>query len=253
MADTWFGNPGCPCCGAPSPPDTTPGCPCPDGPATIYVKSTRPDLNFGLFNDATLRWIATPSAYTFPPPNTIPSFGYFSDETFHEQSHNDEYRYYLSCDGTSYGLHRVFVTSFFGSPLLDVVRYSWIVGVRGNTCSPFYFLGGTVYPGGNPAGKVYLSAASGDWKIGQKYVAFKVWTGSSSNPIAGATVGLAGATATTDSQGLCAITVAQSASPRPYTVTKAGYSFGGGIVSGEAPVATEAQSVSVGVNMTVAP
>jgi hypothetical protein len=249
MAETWLFNPGRPCCVEPEPP-LTPGCPCPDGPGVIYMKSTRPDLNSELFQDATLRYIATPAPYA---PLLLGTHGYYSDEEFIERGHGDVYRYFLACDPAAYGLHRVFVESSFGSPLIDLRRYTWTAGVRGNTCDPFYYLGGTIYPGGNPAGKVYLSEFSGDWKLGSKWVVFNVFRGTAANPLDGVTVSLGGQSGVSDASGFVGLTIPQSATDRTWTATKAGYLPASGVLAGETPVATEAQGTTLPVNMTIAP
>ena len=71
--------------------------------------------------------------------------------------------------------------------------------------------------------------------------------------ISGATVTLAGQSGVTDATGFVGLTVPQSAALRPYTVTAPGYAPGAGSLAGEAPVATEAQSETVTVNLTPSP
>lgn len=244
-----FGWPGC-CCDTGPPTVPTPNCMCDEGPAVIYMKSTRPDLNSDIFKDDTITWQARPA---WASVLSISDPGYYGNVWFTEPGHGDQFIYHISCVGAETGLHRVFEHSFFagGGPLLDSVRYRWTASLAGNSCDPFYLLHGSIYSGGNPAGKVYLSAFAGDWKIGSKFVQFTVFN--STTPfarIAGATVTCDGVSETTNADGLAFLTLTQSASGRAFTVTAPGKTATGGTVAGSTPVATEAQTDGYNVPMS---
>ena len=82
---------------------------------------------------------------------------YLSTRTFTDNATNDQFWYYFTCYFNYYILTRVYVTSAYGSPYRDQIRYRWLVGLSGNTCSPFLLSKGAVYAGGDSSCVVTLT------------------------------------------------------------------------------------------------
>ena len=74
---------------------------------------------------------------------------YLSPGSFNDQN-GDSFRYFFTCNVGYYVISRVYVKSVLGSPFRDNYRYSWLVGLPGNQCSPFLLSFGQIYPGGDP-------------------------------------------------------------------------------------------------------
>jgi len=137
-----YGTPG----GA-GPPVVVPGCPCPSSPATLHMTSSSPTSNNQIFQSATLVYGATPSALA--ALGLGPS-SYLSTASFTDLSTSDQFWYYLSCYLSYYILTRVYVTSLYGSPYLDITRYRWPISYPTNTCAPFSLQYGQIFSGGDP-------------------------------------------------------------------------------------------------------
>jgi hypothetical protein len=45
----------------------------------------------------------------------------------------------------------------YGSPYRDTIRYRWLAGYAGNTCSPFLLSNGQIFSGGDASGVVTIS------------------------------------------------------------------------------------------------
>lgn len=112
------------------------GCPCSRTPKVMVMTSSSEGCGFDYpwFYSATLRWQDTPPEWV--------AVGYgpkvvLSDETFEDSGGGEEFRYFFSCEPGAYTLRRIFPVSIFGSPYLDVVRYSWSFTHPENTCTPF--------------------------------------------------------------------------------------------------------------------
>ena len=127
---------------------TIPGCSCATIPTTLYMRSSNHVGNIGMFQDATLAWGPTPA---WAAVLALGSSSFLSTTTFTDSTTGDQFYYHFSCStGGAYFLTRVYQTSFYGSPYLDVQRYRWTVGLSGCTCGPpFNFPNGRVYAGGS--------------------------------------------------------------------------------------------------------
>ena len=129
------------------------GCACTAIPNVLHMSSSNPSSNNGIFQNCTLQYGATPSQYTGLP---IGAQGYLSTGSFLDQF-NNSFRYYFYCQRNQFFLTRVYVTSIFGSPYEDTVRYTWTTGTSGNTCSPFSLTNGRIYAGGDASCVVTIS------------------------------------------------------------------------------------------------
>jgi hypothetical protein len=220
-------QPGCPCCEEEEFVDL--GCGCATVPTTLYMKATRPDLNGGLFNDATL--VYGPNPAPFDSGFGLPGSCHWSEEEFVVGT--DTFRYALYC---SIGQYRLILATSAGPLAPNIAqRYTWTAtGTAGNTCGPFYLLNGVMYVGGDATNKNYVSGTAGDWAIGQKVL--------SGNCRTSGFVSLVGVAVTCDAvtgisqavTGDFAFVVAQSASSRGWTAVKSGYTNSTGTVAGQA-------------------
>ena len=132
---------------------TLPGCPCLI-PLSLTMSVVRPDANFGMFQNCTLAWQAT------PPGLALLSLGassYLSTTTILDELTLDEFRYHFFCSGGYFCINRVYETSVYGSPFSDAIRYRWQGGQPGNSCTPFLMSNGRVFPGGDPTSVVTLT------------------------------------------------------------------------------------------------
>lgn len=216
----------------------TPECPCDPGPATVYAYSSRPDLNNNIFPAGVVfNYQTTPAVYS---PLLLPSKIYLSVDEYVDNS-GDTFRVLIQCASVSgtpveYGWHRLYEerASSPGVPVIDLRRYTWAISSTGNTCTPWYQLNGTMFSGGNTTGKVYLSATSGDWAIGEKLLEGNCRT-TGFVSIAGAVVTVDGTySATSGADGNFAMKVPQSASSRPWSAVKSGFTTATGTVAGQA-------------------
>lgn len=132
------GNPGCPCCSS-SGGHTVAGCPCTAIPDTIYLHVASPPSGDNLVFPAAIAWQTKPSdlsRYTSDPT------GYYSDE-FTSSSGNYKFRYWFGCSQGQYFVSGLFTPD---SPLGYPGRFlvmQWLVGLSGNTCTPFSLTNGS--------------------------------------------------------------------------------------------------------------
>ncbi len=138
------GNPGCPCCGGST--VTISGCPCASIATTLYLTSSEPASNNGIFQNATLVYGATPPDLILV---VIVGYSFLSTTSFPDAIMGDPFYYFLTCVFGTYILTRVYPVSPFGSPFRDTIRYSWIPGFPGNNCSPFDMTNGQIFRGGD--------------------------------------------------------------------------------------------------------
>lgn len=124
------------------------GCPCPASPVTLYMYSSAPISNLRMFQNSQLVYQAVPSGLA---ALGLGANAYLSDSTFPDGLTGDTFRYYFHCAGSSYLLTRIYEYSSYGSPYRDLTRYSWLVGMPGNACSPFALTNGRIYAGGDPS------------------------------------------------------------------------------------------------------
>jgi hypothetical protein len=123
-----------------------PGCSCTAVPTTLHMTSNAPTCNEGMFQSCTLLYGPVPSCYAA----LLLGANAFLSTTSFVDTNLDTFQYYFNCQGSQFDLGRVYCTSIFGSPYLDVARFSWNFPATGNTCSPFAMTNGTVFPGGDP-------------------------------------------------------------------------------------------------------
>ena len=139
------------CCGGST--ILLPGCPC-VVPSTITMSVAHADADTGIFQNATLSYI------TVPPELALLSLGtkaYLSTTSFIDAISFDTFWYRFYCAGGYFCISRVYGTSVYGSPFADGIRYRWLAGQPGNTCSPFVMTNGVIYAGGDPTCSVSLS------------------------------------------------------------------------------------------------
>lgn len=124
----------------------TPSCPCASMPPTLAMTSSHPSSNNGIFQNATIAYMATPSGLA---PLGLPANAFFSTATFPDAFSDDEFRYYFRCLNGYYVLTRLYEESIYGSPYQDIIRYRWYIGLPGNLCQPFGLTNGTIFTGGD--------------------------------------------------------------------------------------------------------
>jgi hypothetical protein len=90
-------------------------------------------------------------------PLAIGANSYLSTASFTDTSTGDQFWYHFNCYVGYYALTRVYVTSQYGSPYRDLIRYRWPIGTGGNSCKPFLMAYGQLYLGGDPACVVTVS------------------------------------------------------------------------------------------------
>ena len=131
-----------------------PGCPCTLSPTTLYMTSSKPQSNNGIFQSAVFQYGPTPSSLL---PVVLATNSYLSTSSFLDPVLNCQFWYYLTCYLGAYVLTRVYVQSPLGSPFRDRIRYTWFVGLPGNTCSPFLLSVGSIFSGGDATCVVTIS------------------------------------------------------------------------------------------------
>lgn len=217
-------------------------CGCDTTPVTLYMHATRPDLNSGLFNDATL--VYGPNPAPFDSGFAIPPSNHWSVETF--DNGINTFRYMLFCSIAQYRLNVCAITGTSSPAITE--RYTWapFPSAPGNACSPFYLLNGVMYSGGNATNKNYISGTAGDWQVGRKLITGNCRT-SGFVSVPGVTVSCDGSSGVSNALGDFAFTLAQSASSRPWSAVKTGYTTATGSVAGQALDATVPQYVTINV------
>ncbi len=132
---------------------TVPGCPCLI-PPTLHMSVVHPEANVGIFQNAVLN-------YTTLPPELAPlgigAKSFISSTSFIDNITFDLFWYRFFCASGFFCLGRVYATSLYGSPFSDTIRYRWLAGQPGNTCSPFLLSNGQIYPGGDATSVVAIS------------------------------------------------------------------------------------------------
>jgi hypothetical protein len=131
-----------------------PGCPCTALPQTLHLSVNKPYLDDQIFHNCTLQYGPTPPALR---SLSLGDYSFLSTQTFNDAVTSDQYWFYFTCYQGYYMITRVYINSVFGSPFRDVVRYKWVVGFPGNTCSPLLLSHGQPYPGGDPTCVVTIS------------------------------------------------------------------------------------------------
>ena len=133
---------------------SVPGCPCAYIPTTLNMTSSKPSSNNQIFQNATFNY--------GPPPAGLAALNlgtncYLSTAQFKDFSTNDMFWYYFSCFQGFYILTRVYAVSTYSSPYRDQIRYRWLAGTTGNTCTPFSLTAGAIFSGGDASCKVAIS------------------------------------------------------------------------------------------------
>ena len=130
-----------------------PGCPCLI-PPILNMSVTHPEANLGVFQNAVF-------TYSTLPPELAPlGLGvkaFISTSAFTDNITLDKFWYRFFCSSGFFCISRVYATSIYGSPFSDSIRYRWLAGQPGNTCSPFLMTNGKIYPGGDPTTVVAIS------------------------------------------------------------------------------------------------
>lgn len=153
------GNPGCCSCGPPGGTVTIAGCTCTAIPTTLYLRPNDPIWNGGMFKDCTLVWGTVDPGYS---KLALGSNAFISTESFVDQI-GQTYQYYFTCTSDKFTITRIYISSIFGTPYRDSVRYTWPIASAGNTCSPFYLTTGTVYQGGDTRSDLEVKPTSGPY------------------------------------------------------------------------------------------
>lgn len=147
-------GPGCCSCGPPPPPGIIlPNCLC-TVPPTLQMVSGDPSCNYGMFQSCTI-------TYGPPTPDFLP-LGYqgnqfTSNETFFDPISKSYFYYFFFCFYNQFTLTRIFSNSPMGSPFIDGLLYTWVVGGYGNTCDPFQLEIGMPFPGSDLTCRVMIS------------------------------------------------------------------------------------------------
>lgn len=131
------------------------GCPCTSVPTTLTMTSSKPTSNNHIFQNATFVYA--------PPPSSLATLNlgancFLSTQQFKDYSTNDQFWYYFGCFQGFYIITRVYAVSTYASPYRDQIRYRWLAGTSGNTCSPFLLSKGTIFSGGDATCVVTISA-----------------------------------------------------------------------------------------------
>jgi hypothetical protein len=122
------------------------GCPCAPMPTTLNMVSSKPASNNGIFQSAT---------FTYRPIDAwmagvaLSGSQFLSTTTFRDTVLGADFYYVLLCYQGAYVLTRIYQTTPVGSPFRDGIRYTWFVGLPGNTCSPFSLTLGSIFAGGD--------------------------------------------------------------------------------------------------------
>ncbi len=133
---------------------SVPDCSCAPIPATLTMTSLDPTCNSGMFLDATLQYGDTPAG--------LSGLGlgpqcFLSTEGFAEPATGDIFYYHFYCDGSAFGLTRVYADSVFGSPFRESELYRWPIGATGNSCSPLLLASGSAFVGSDPSCQVVIT------------------------------------------------------------------------------------------------
>ena len=139
--------------GTGSSPITLPGCPC-AVPRTLNMSVVHPEGNFGMFQNATIVYGPVPANLALL---SMGANAYLSTAQFQDTTTLDYFRYWFLCTGGYYCISRVYATSIYGSPYVDAIRYRWLAGLPGNTCTPFLLTQGKIFQGGDANTKVTIS------------------------------------------------------------------------------------------------
>jgi hypothetical protein len=131
-----------------------PGCPCAAIPSVLHMTSGDTTCDGGMFQNCVLAYGPTPSVYT---PLGLGASCFLSTGSFTDGNTGDSFQYTFSCGPSGYTLSRVYAVSIFGSPYKDVVRYTWVIGEFGNTCTPFLLNRGQPNSACDPATVVTIS------------------------------------------------------------------------------------------------
>jgi hypothetical protein len=131
------------CCGGGV---SIPGCPCAPTPTSLTMVSSKPSSNNGIFQSAVFAYGPTPAALL---PVVLTPNSYLSTASFYDPVLKANFWYYLTCYFGAYVLTRVYITTPVGSPFRDGIRYTWFVGLPGNTCTPFALTVGSMFSGGD--------------------------------------------------------------------------------------------------------
>ena len=132
-----------------------PGCPCSQIPTSLTMTSSKPTSNNQIFQNATIAYQPTPASLA---ALKLGSQCYLSTRQFTDTSTNNLFWYYFGCYQGFYIITRVYAVSAFGSPYRDQVRYRWLGGTIGNSCTPFLLSRGTIFSGGDASCVVTISA-----------------------------------------------------------------------------------------------
>jgi hypothetical protein len=129
---------------------TIPGCTaCVTTPAILVQVNRNPACNpaggTNYFPNLVYRYGTTPAGYA---ALSLGASSFLSESSFKDQN-GDVHRWYFTCTAGSYTIQRVYLTSIFGSPFKDSIRYTWPLNRPANTCSPFALTDGVIYSGGD--------------------------------------------------------------------------------------------------------
>ena len=132
-----------------------PGCPCDSVPKTLTMSVSKPTSNFGIFQPCTLQ-------YYSPVPTqfaglALGSWAWLSTQSFTDQLSPTPFYYYFTCFQGYYALSRVYPKTSTSPAYVDSIRYRWLAGYLGNTCTPFLLSSGLIFTGGDASCKVTIS------------------------------------------------------------------------------------------------
>ena len=132
-----------------------PGCPCVSIPQTLHMSVSKPTSNYGIFQNCSLQLFnPVPSQFTML---SLGTFAFLSTTSFTDQFSTNPFWYYFSCYQGYYALSRVYAKTNSGPAYVDSIRYRWLAGFFGNTCSPFLLSSGSIFSGGDASCVVTIS------------------------------------------------------------------------------------------------
>jgi hypothetical protein len=124
-----------------------PGCPCNPVPSPLTMTVSNASKNYGIFQNATLQYYSpVPSQFS---TLSLGTFAYLSTSSFTDQFSTNPFWYYFTCYQGYYALSRVYPKTSTGPAYVDSIRYRWLAGSFGNTCSPFSLTSGAIFAGGD--------------------------------------------------------------------------------------------------------
>jgi hypothetical protein len=130
-----------------------PGCACPIVPQTLRMSTSGP-CDPATFQSCVLQYGPTPPEFSGLGLGTN---SFLSTQSFTDTYTGTLFRYNLVCNTVFFQLSRVYLATSSGVAYHDSTIYTWVIGLGGNTCTPFFLSNGSIFSGGNPNCLVTIS------------------------------------------------------------------------------------------------